>query len=250
MLSLTEGSPIALICEKGKKDRPIFLNHDENYYNGVETEGGMREIKINKGRIQMLPNTKTRDSVYISGPSGSGKSTWAGDYVFEFKRLFKDTKRVVVISQIDSDESFKDLGAEKIDVNDELLNDPLTIDDLDGSLVIFDDIDTIPNKKIRNDILALQNEILQTGRHRDIYVISTTHQLKNWRQTMLLIMEAHLVVLFPKSGASQQVNGFLKDNLGCDKATIQKIMKLPGRWVAIHTRCPQYVAYDKGLFML
>lgn len=249
MLSFTKGKPIALICEPGKKDKKVYLDYDETYYN-EGNKNGQRELKINKGRIQMLPNEDTRDSVYISGPSGSGKSTWASDYVYEFKQIFGSKKKIIVISQISGDESFKNLGVEKIDVDESLIREPITIDELDDSLVIFDDIDTIPNKIIRNDILELQNEILQTGRHRDIYVISTTHQLKNWRQTMLLIMEAHLVVLFPKSGASQQVTGFLKDNMGCDKKTIQKIMSLPGRWVAIHTRCPQYIGYEKGIFML
>jgi Mor family transcriptional regulator len=46
-----------------------------------------------------------------------------------------------------------------------LIDDPITLEELSDSVSIFDDIDVIPNKKVREAVYSLLNQILETGRH-------------------------------------------------------------------------------------
>lgn len=210
-----------------------------------------KEIIIHDGEVQCLPNKETRECIYVCGPSGSGKSTYIKNYAIEYLKLFPKN-RVIVFSRLEKDESLDDLKSKltRIILNDEIVEDPIDPSELHNSLCIFDDTDTIQDKYIKLAIQNLKNDLLETGRHADIYVAITSHLLTNYKESRTVLNESHYITFFPNSGSTQAIQYLLKTYFGFSKQEIQKILKLPSRWVTIKKTCPQIVFYNKGLYLV
>lgn len=124
------------------------------------------------------------------------------------------------------------------------------LDELEYSVCIFDDIDVIGNNVIREEVRKLRDDLLETGRDRDITVIATSHQINNYNLTRKLINEATAVVLFPHSGASDQVKLFLKNRMSLTNEQIKSIMTLPTRWLYIYKNSPRYIIHEHGAIFI
>lgn len=244
MFSFKEGRPIAIIMGGKLNGRIIKLIEEptQNTY-------GDTEIELHDGIMQQLPNPNTRDSLYISAPSGSGKTTYAMEYIKQYKNTFPKNK-VYVFSRLSSDPVLDKLKIIRIRIDEELVENPIQPNELENSLVLFDDIDTIPEKQINTEIMKLRDDILQTGRHSNIYVVSTSHQLMNYKHTRSLLNEATTVTFFIKSGSTYHIKRFLKEYCGLSVDQIQFLMNLPSRWVTISKSYPMYVLYQTGVYLL
>lgn len=210
----------------------------------------LNSLELHDGKVQQLPNLKTRDSLYIAGASGSGKSTYASSYILEYQRAFPKN-RIIVFSRVGFDPVFD--GIKKLRrfmIDDSLVDKPIEPKELTDSLVIFDDIDTIADKRQNEAVRKLRDAILETGRHESIYVISTSHQLMNYKHTRTLLLEATSTTFFIKSGSSYHITRFLKEYCGLNKKQIQRILNLPSRWVTIMKTYPQCVLYETGCYLL
>lgn len=215
-----------------------------------------------------MKSRRQRDVIFISAPSGSGKSTWAGQYarsyqstpgwvdepISECARPRRSVARVVVFSAVKEDPAFEGVKLKRVcfeDLVDEdgEPNDILEIEDLSDSLVIFDDIDVIANKKLKKWIQDLRNRCLEIGRHHNINLICTTHQLMNYNETKILLMEATKVVVFPKSGSEAQIKRYLKTYADFTPDAIKKLFKLNSRWVMINKSAPRYVLHAGGVYL-
>ena len=148
------------------------------------------------------------------------------------------------------DEVLDKFNPTRIQINEELLENPIQPEELQNSLVIFDDIDTIPDKKLNEAVRSLRDDLLETGRSYNIYMCNTSHQLMNYKHTRTLLNESTAVTFFPKSGSSYHIKRFLKEYCGLEKKQIQKILELPSRWVTINKVYPCFILYEKGAFLL
>ena len=63
--------------------------------------------------------------------------------------------------------------------------------------MIFDDIDSLANKKIKEAVYQLLNEILQIGRHHKMSAIITNRSPTNFNRAKIILNECHIVVYFP-----------------------------------------------------
>lgn len=254
---------IAKIIDGENDGKIIYLVNDDDYlYDGGDDINNKlsllnlqrankyyKNIELSDGKLMQLPNKDTREINYICGPSGSGKSTYTAKYINEFVDMFPKHK-IFLFSKVDDDDAFNDVDILKIDLDESLYEDPIDVDELKNSLTIFDDIATIKDKNILNAVIDLQNDILETGRHKNIYVCSTNHQLSNYKQTRTLLNESHNITFFPSSGATYYIKEFLKKYMGLSKEQIDKIFNLKSRWVTIHRNYPMYVIYERGIYML
>lgn len=217
------------------------------------TAGHMKEyICESDEELEMLPNIKERQIIYIAGPSGSGKSTIASKYMKKFKEIFN--KDVFVFSRLDKDPVIDKLKPFRIQIDEKLLKAPIDIQKelKKGAILLFDDVGTIQNPLLKKYTESLMEDILEVGRKLGIWTVITNHLvIPNERKFARTIMnELHTFTFFPKSGTIQQITYVLKKYFGMSDKQIEKTLKLPSHWVTISRQYPQYVLYEKGVYIL
>lgn len=220
---------------------------DKEYlYLGSE---GKKEVNLKDGVLIPLPNREIVEKIYISAPSGAGKSTWAGSYMNEYKKIFKDDD-IYLFSSIKKDKVLDKHEPIRITLDEELIQDMIDPSEIPNTLAVFDDVDTIQNARLKNAVCSFRDWLLEQGRHFDIRMLMTSHLLSNYKHTRRILNEATAVVVFPKSGSgTYHIKRFLQMYCGFDKAQIKKFINLPSRWVAIYRSYPQYVIYEKGAYI-
>ena len=192
-------------------------------------------IKLNDGQFELVPLIKENQvqKIMVAGMSGVGKSTIISHYAENYKKLFPKN-RIIIISRHDEDPVLDKIkGIKRIKLNDEILEAEIDLSDMAQSLVIMDDIDTIPDKRINKLIANLRDDLLENARHHNIYMCCVSHQLLNFRTTRHLLLECDSIIFFPKSGG-YQIKRFLKEYASLEREQVQTIMKLPSRWICLN----------------
>jgi hypothetical protein len=209
---------------------PKIENKDNLDFDGLTIQ--------NNCYFQMMPDkTLERQIIYITGVSGSGKSTFTRKFVKEYKKMFKENE-VYLFSCLTNDESLDEVKPKRFRIEDDLVTDPIKPEELSNSLVIFDDVDTIANKKIKEAVYQLLNEILQIGRHHKISAIITNHLPTNFNWTRIILNESHIVVYFP-SFATNKVKYLLENYVDLEKKDIRRFKRINSRWVAVFKHAPR-----------
>jgi len=253
MFSLTDGRPIAKFAE-GKLKRKCTLNIIEDKKKDKYAQTFGSEIEFKGSSMIPVPNIDSRDIIYIAGSSGSGKSTMASKYLETFQHIFPNST-IFVFSRKDSgtDPAFRKLRLQYIPINDELVANSVDItkDCEEGSCFLFDDIATIMDDQQKKTVYKIMCDIMEVGRAKRIYCIITNHLINpnDKKIGRIIFNEMHDLVIFPKSGNFRAMTYCLDKYFGYDKQTINKILKLPSRWVLINKQYPNYVLYDKGAFI-
>jgi chromosomal replication initiation ATPase DnaA len=106
---------------------------------------------------------KGRQIIYITGASGSGKTYFTRQFLEQYKKKHKDHE-VYVFSSLEADESLDKINPKRIKL-ETLVDDPMSIDEVKDCICVFDDIDVIGNKKVREATYDILNKILEIGRH-------------------------------------------------------------------------------------
>ena len=224
MLSLDKnGTPFAKIVGGKYNNTVISMGSDK----------GFKQLKIaNDAKLQLVPDPKIeRQILYITGPSGSGKSTFTRKYIEQYKKTFKENP-VYLFSSLADDESLDEVEPKRVRLDASIYEDPILIQDFSNSIVIFDDVDVISDKRIREGVYNVMNRILEIGRHFRISCIVTNHLPSNRTETRRILNETHFFVYFPRSSSSK-IKYVLTEYLGLDKYQISKFKKLNSRWICI-----------------
>jgi predicted AAA+ superfamily ATPase len=132
----------------------------------------------NDSKLQQIPDTtrkeneKYREILYITGASGSGKSYYTKSYIKEFQKSkkYKDFP-VYLFSALTEDDSLDEIKPKRIRLDESIIDDPISIDELENSLCIFDDTDVIGDKKYVMRYIRLLDRILEVGRHKNIFLV-------------------------------------------------------------------------------
>lgn len=258
MLSLTKGRPVGRIEYKDKSDIPkdkskrfIYISEDMQDMQDTQGVKGLEEISLPKNQTLVpLPNPKIREVLYVTGPSGSGKSHYSGNYIKEYLKMKKNQNNdYFVLSSVKSDQVLDKYNPIRIPIDNELVNDPLTIDDFVDSIIVFDDISTISNKKHSYCVNSIKDDLLEQGRHSNTTMVITSHLMSDYKSTRKILNESTSVTFFPRSGSTYQIKQFLKVYGGLEPWQIKKILKLPSRWITLYKTYPCYIIYEKGVFL-
>lgn len=215
-------------------------------------------IKDN-GTIIMLPNLKSRNTLYIAGPHGSGKSYYTAEYLKQYNKLFPK-RDIIIFSRVEEDAAFDGVkNIRRIKLDDDIIDYPIDckkeLRSKHGSMVVFDDIDSIQDKKLLEAINKLRDDVLMSGRDQtdsgmNIDCICTNHQITDYQKTRNVLNESSHIVVFPKSGSSYGIQRALRLYGGLDKKQLDKILSIDSRAVCIHKRYPNYVIHEKGCYLL
>lgn len=258
MLSYDSGKPIALdgkeiIYLKKEKETDVE-EYSQSYESSSSDEDEFDAIE-SKFKLEPLLDMENRDIAYIAGPSGSGKTSFAVMLVKKFLKVHPE-KTFYLFSRTDykTDQAFTGMKVNQIMIDESLLSDPIdiTTELTGGSIILFDDCNTIQNDKIKKNVDKLLSDILEVGRKLEIWVVITNHLvIPNEKKIARTILnELHSITVFPKSGSAHQIGYALKQYFGLDRSQIQGILQLPSRWVTIHKNFPMYVIYERGVYIL
>lgn len=234
-MSLTfenEGRILAKI-DGGKLNKKI-ISVDSDIQKNI-----IKNISATDGLLQHCPDPNTeRQILYITGASGSGKSRYAANYIKLYKKIHPNNP-IYVFSALKDDKSLDTIKPKRIKISKEtLIDDPIVMEDLKNSLVIFDDIDCISDKVLKNAVYNILNEILETGRHYFCSCILTNHLPSNGNHTRRILNECHTVTYFPHSGNSGKIKKFLMDQIGIEKEDFIRNKKSKSRWATIFKNYP------------
>lgn len=242
-----EGIPLCVIMGGKNDGEKVYLSDKMDDDDNLKKIKTYQNLALKDGIFQQIPNTKKeRDVGVVVGSSGSGKSTYINKYIKQYKKIYKK-REIYFFSNLTEDKSL-DVKINRIKIDDELLDDPLTVEDFKDSLVIFDDIDVISNKFLKEAVYKIMNQILETGRHFRVSCIMTSH-LSNGLNMKRILNESQFFVYFPW-GSTKSTNYVLENYIGIDKNDIKKIKSTKSRWACVYKNYPQGVLTEKNVFML
>ena len=235
------------------KDNPEWLTGDmKRIFVKIKNKGDLgKSWKDDNCICKIIPtdDPDQRDSIYITGPSGSGKSTFVAQFIGEYKKKFP--KRLVYLfSSKEEDPALDKFKPLRVPLNDGMVADPIVLDELEKSLVVFDDIDQIGNKALQNAVWGLRDQILELGRSKGISICTVAHQITNYKASRICLNESDYVVFFPKSGAKYQMTYFLKNYAGMGKDDIKRLFELNSRAVILKKTYPMCVIHSCGAYVV
>jgi hypothetical protein len=241
MFSISKGEEKIALIKGG------LLNGEFIYINNKDFTSGKTSINLKDGKIVPLPKKNIVDKIYICGVSGSGKSSYIGEYMKQYKKMFRDSD-IYLYSSIEEDKVLDKHNPIRIDISD-IENIQIEPFEFENSLVIFDDTNTIKDKEINNAVMSEKDWLLEQGRHFNIRLCISSHLIYDGHNTRRTLNEATQVVIFPKSSGLYQIKQFLKNYCGYERDEITNIINLKSRWVCINRTYPQYIIYDKGIYI-
>ena len=196
----------------------------------------------------MPDTTREREILYITGCSGSGKSTYTRKFIEHLKKAKKDIP-INSFSALPDDESVDSVKPLRIQLDESLIEDPIDIKEFADSAALFDDIDVIPDKKIREAVLKLMNLALEVGRHYRINMVITNHLPTNGRDSRRVLNEASSFTYFLHS-ANAKIKYFLTEYVGVDKNMITYFKRRNTRAVTIFKNYPMCYLCEREVGLL
>ena len=218
-----------------------YLEHDDKVFR-------LGENDIPNSVMFMPEHGKERELVYIFGPSGSGKSYLTKKYVHEF-RLLHPNYPVFLFSKIEGDDSFDGMEYLQVEMKPEILSN-IETKDMQNSIVIFDDCDTISDKKTRGYVDNLKDLIAQEGRHYNITCVITTHMACNYNKTRILLNECQKFVIFPQAAGKKQMKNMFCTYGGVPNKKFESLMSETSRWCMLNNSYPNYLVFDNKVELL
>ena len=235
-----------------KKKPPVNRELKQHYDRAMKMldKGKNKEISLLDGElVPMFDETVERMVFMIAGMSGSGKSTYTSKLCQTY-RLQYPTNKIILFSNKPEDPVFDRLEyIDRILIDEDLLIDPLTLNELEDSLVIFDDVEYSTNKDIDKELDRIRDLILQQGRSYRCSFVYISHQANNYKQTRTILNECNSITVFPSMTTRYSLKYLLERYFGFDKQQISKICSLPSRWVTIY-KTPPLVLYSKGAYLV
>lgn len=247
------GRPVVDIINKDKDIEPIrlYVNDKEIKTTNKTQNKFFNEITLDKDEyFQPIANPNAdRFCIYISGAQGSGKSYWIGQFLKYWKNEKGNAKKdIYLFSLKDADTSLDIIKPKRIKLDEKLKE--LDYKDFKDSTVIFDDVDSISDKDIKNIVYSLLDNIVNVGRSLKINVIASNHASTDGRFTRAIVNSCDMVVYFPMSGSAHGMNYLLNKYIGLDKKDISNIKKLKSRSVCIYKNYPQMICTERDFYVL
>jgi len=252
------GLSIAHRYDQYGKKNSTFINiitHPEDSLEDKTTASERQQIESKKeikSSFQITPRFDMVERILICGQSGSGKSTIASNWIQDYLSIKE--KDVFLLSRVEEDKPLDDIKLlQRVDLKQFSVvpeDMPLETEDFKDSIVILDDIDTITDKKILNNVISLRDDMLETGRHNNITMLCITHVLFQNKNSKKPLNEATGVILFPRSGSKYHIRRYLKEYCGLEEKTVNRIMNLNSRYFYISRTYPNYVVSEREIFLL
>jgi DNA replication protein DnaC len=235
---------------KNSKNKELtFSDMDVDYkVRPDHREIAISSIQDSKPDLIFSPNPNVADRIYISGATGSGKTTLIVKYLNLLLKICPN-KRILVFSDValESDNLLGGIKHTRVKLDMSIVENPITMQELAGSLVICDDIDSITNPKVKNAVFSMIDSICKQGSSKEkITLIITNHEFSDYQRTRSILTNCNFIVWF--SGATKLDYSLSK--IGMSKDEIRIVRALDSRYICLHKNAPRYIVHEKGCYLL
>ena len=121
-----------------KKNEKYLSGESKRVYHKIMNKGELgKDFNDQDCLCKIIPTNDPdqRDSIYITGPSGSGKSTFVSTFMTDYKTMHP--KRPIFLFSAKTDDPALDkLHPLRIPLNQEMVADPVSLDELDRKSVV------------------------------------------------------------------------------------------------------------------
>jgi Cdc6-like AAA superfamily ATPase len=234
-------------------------NKIENTVSLVDSKNGNDFIELDSDHhFQLAPRPlkeTERMCIFVSGESGAGKSYYIREYSKFYNKMFKNNE-IYLISYLKNDETldeFKKIIRLDVIDNIEFLENIEKLnceEEFSNCLVIFDDIDSISNKRTKDKIYSLLNKLLRIGRHFSCSICYASHELYNDPTLKHILNECQIITFFPKYLNYKKIKYLLETYFGLSKNQIEKIKSIDSRFITYFKGNPKVIMSEKIMFLL
>ena len=127
----------------------------------------------------------------------------------------------------------------------------IDLNEFSNSFIIFDDIDSIHNKNIKNVLYGFLNKLLRLGRHYSISVAYLGHELYSSHDLKLILNESMYITWFPKFLNYKKVKYLCEEYFGLNKQDLEKIRNIKNsRSITYIKGFPKLILTDSQVFTL
>lgn len=246
------GKQIARVVKKYKDPETgvITYNKTKKFLSLIESDdpipNAVRKVELNKNErffpVAVRQEGNHTNRVFLGAGTLSGKSFLANEYALDYKKRFPKNK-VILITGLSKDNedysSIKNLHRIRID-EENILDNPIALDELHDSLTIFDDILACKDKEIAKELARLRDQVLSAGRQENIDCLVLQQNLLDGHNTKSCHANAFQVVGFPKTSSKAQLMNYLEHHHKMNTAKIDAFMHKPSRWILINNVNPLY----------
>ena len=240
---------VGIIFGDGRRDGVLVCVDDSKPGNTTTPPFVVREGE--HVAVEPTHDPEGRDVVMIGGKSGSGKSFAARNFAIRYHILYPK-RPVRLLSFLNEDRTLDACDFIERVKAEQWANNPPPLKEFDESLTIFDDIEGFEkgNKEIHRALQQTIDMVATTGRHNASSLVVCSHLLTDYKRTRLFLGEAHMYIVFPHGCSMTQLTRLLGGYAGADKKDLEKIRRLPTRWVALRTSFPTMVIHENGVYLL
>lgn len=252
-----DAEPIAMILPKGVHPKDLKLDEKKYVYlnktDKLDPDIHPTQIKMTGDSI-LFPIYRDSNGfplkMFIASGTGAGKSYLASAIAHDYMQRHKKNK-VCYFSYLDGDKNYDGIkNFHKMRIDEEILDDPIHLDELHDSLCIFDDIAHFSDKEIKKEIYRLRDSSLSAGRHHNSSTIVCQQTMLDGPTTKVALTNASTVVGFPNASSRYQFINWMKRYLALNTKDIDRIINLPSRWILVNQSMPLYILHEKGLELI
>jgi len=225
------------------------------YYEALEEFNKLKRkgIKLHSGKFERLLDFTMNERIYVAGASGSGKTYYSTKLVEQYLKHFKKRKKdndFVLVSGVAPSENLLDMLPYEIAPEDIAMNG-LAVDDIRDSIILFDDVFSHPDIRVKKGVISSVNNLIETNRHSNTTVIMINHLLTDAHNTRKILNECSSVVFFPNGSSKYSITKYLSNYENMDADLIRRIVNLPSRSVTlVKSHQPNYILHEKGSFFI
>ena len=203
-LSIGKGDEAIAVLKSKKNKKDQFLYYKKN--ESTSKKEPNKELFITNND-KLLPVMNRQEGgfpnrVYIAGGTLQGKSYIASKLAEDYHKEFPKNK-IILFSWVNYDDNYKNLyklkAFHKIRIDESILENPITLEELHDSITIFDDIEHFPDKEIRKELERVRDSAVNAGRHENIDVIVCRQNLLEGILTKTCLNSSFQVIGFPHS---------------------------------------------------
>lgn len=197
-----------------------------------------------KNSEQFFPSAVRQENnhtnrAFLAGGTLSGKSFLANEYAKDYKKKFPKNK-VILFSGIENNDYDDIRNLHRIRIDESLLDNPISLEELHDSLTIFDDILAVTDKDIQKELCRIRDKTLSAGRHHGIDCLVLQQNLLDGNNSKSSLNNSFQVVAFPKASSKHQFANYLERYHKMKKDDINHMMHKPTRWILMNNVNPMY----------